>query len=143
MLLRSWRPRCNYSLLRSHTKLNRPCCLMLCAHRTTPCVKLYNRTHRYDTGDGTVARADGWRLLQTLGEENHSPEDFEQLLLPPPASAPVGRLSGGASMLRRSVSNAAAEAGVTSVKESATDILDNAGQTLRDPFKVRHSCSTS
>lgn len=83
-----------------------------------------------------MARADGWRLLQTLGEENHSPEDFEQLLLPPALPAPVGRLSVSTSMLRRSVSNAAAEAGVTPVRECATDDLDNAGQTLRDPFKV-------
>lgn len=33
----------------------------------------------YDTGDGTVARADGWRILQTMGEDDHTPEDFEQV----------------------------------------------------------------
>ena len=31
----------------------------------------------FDTGDGKVARADVWRVLQVLGEENHSAEDGE------------------------------------------------------------------
>jgi hypothetical protein len=74
-----------------------------------------------------------------LGVEKHSPEDFEQLLLPTPLPVAVGRLSGGASMLAKSVSNAAAQAGVTPVKESVADDLDNAGQTLQDPFKVSNS----
>lgn len=101
------------------------------------CKSIQYACNRYDTGDGTVARADGWRLLLTLGEEDHTPEDFERLLLPTPSSASVGRLSGGATMLRRSVSNAAAQAGVTAANESTAGDLDNAGQTLRDPFKVR------
>ena len=42
-------------------------------------------------------------------------------------------------MLAKSVSNAAAQAGVTPVKESVADDLDNAGQTLQDPFKVSNS----
>lgn len=56
----------------------------------------------------------------------------------------VGRLSGGASMLRRSVSNAAAEAGVTTMRDSVQQEvgLDNVGQTLRDPFKVRPACTS-
>eukprot|EP01046_Picozoa_sp_COSAG06_P048323 COSAG06_NODE_7201_length_2587_cov_1.211013_2_plen_358_part_00 len=44
----------------------------------------------YDTGDGTVARADGWRLLQTMGEEEHTPEDFERLLMPSRSETPAG-----------------------------------------------------
>jgi hypothetical protein len=94
----------------------------------------------YDTGDGTVARADGWRILQTMGEDEHTPEDFEQLLSPRVAAKPsgtVGRLSGGASMLRKSVVEVAAEAGLTPSKgEKGEDEFDSAGLTLRDPFKV-------
>ena len=48
----------------------------------------------FEAADGTVARADGWRVLQTLGEEDHSPEDFERLITPPTAArtGAVGRI---------------------------------------------------
>jgi Ca2+/Na+ antiporter len=34
----------------------------------------------FDTGDGKVARADIWRVLQVLGEEKHSAEDGEAMI---------------------------------------------------------------
>ena len=34
----------------------------------------------FDTGDGKVARADVWRVLQVLGEEKHSAEDGEETI---------------------------------------------------------------
>ena len=34
----------------------------------------------FDTGDGKVARADVWRVLQVLGEEEHSAEDGEKTI---------------------------------------------------------------
>lgn len=34
----------------------------------------------FDTGDGRVARADIWRVLQVLGEEKHRPEDGEAVI---------------------------------------------------------------
>lgn len=34
----------------------------------------------FDTGDGKVARADIWRVLQVLGEDKHAPEDGEAVI---------------------------------------------------------------
>ena len=34
----------------------------------------------FDNGDGKVARADIWRVLQVLGEEKHSPEDGDAVI---------------------------------------------------------------
>ena len=98
----------------------------------------------FEAADGTVARADGWRVLQTLGEEDHSPEDFERLITPPTAArtGAVGRIrwvaraiiaaatgrsvaqcavfvcSDGALSLRTSLAGAAAAAGVTPAKDT-------------------------
>ena len=96
----------------------------------------------FEAADGTVARADGWRVLQTLGEEDHSPEDFELLITPPTAArtGAVGRIrwvaraivaadrslaqcavfvcSDGALSLRTSLAGAAAAAGVTPAKDT-------------------------